>query len=105
VIRGVYAGEMWVDPPLLGAAMPVLLTRLLTPAPDPLSVLTARERQVLDCMVNGLSRAEIAARLNVSGNTVRTHTQNLISKLGVHTSLEAVTLALGRHHAAPSPSR
>jgi DNA-binding NarL/FixJ family response regulator len=106
VIRGVHAGEMWVDPPLLGAAMPVLLTRLLTPEPDPLNVLTARERQVLDCMVQGLSRAEIAARLKLSGNTVRTHTQNLIGKLGVHTSLEAVTLALRNgHQATSSPAR
>jgi DNA-binding NarL/FixJ family response regulator len=93
-IHGVNAGEMWIDPALLGAVMPVLLSRLLTPAPDPLAVLTAREREVLDCMVEGLSRAQIAARLRVSGNTVRTHTQNLITKLGVHTSLEAVTLVL-----------
>jgi DNA-binding NarL/FixJ family response regulator len=97
-IRGVYAGEMWVDRGLLGEAMPVLLDRLLRPPPDPLAVLTVREREVLDCMIAGLTRAEIANRLHVSGNTVRTHTQHLITKLGVHSSLEAVTLALRSGH-------
>jgi DNA-binding CsgD family transcriptional regulator len=56
--------------------------------------LTAREREVLDYMVSGLGRTEIASRLGLSVNTVRTHTQNLIAKLGVHSSLEAVALAL-----------
>lgn len=93
-IRGVDDGEMWVDPALLGQAMPALLARILTPPPDPLAVLTNREREVLDCLIAGLRRAEIASRLKISDNTVRTHVQNLISKLGVHSSLEAVTLAL-----------
>jgi DNA-binding NarL/FixJ family response regulator len=104
VIRGVHAGEMWIEPALLGKVMPVLLARSLSPATDMLAVLTAREREVLDCMICGLSRAEIAVRLRVSGNTVRTHTQNLIGKMGVHSSLEAVTLALRSHHYAAPPS-
>ena len=94
VIRGVHAGEMWLDPRLLGTVMPALLARTSAPPPDALSALTGREREVLECMIDGLNRSQIAARLNVSGNTVRTHTQNMISKLGVHSSLEAVTLAL-----------
>jgi DNA-binding NarL/FixJ family response regulator len=79
---------------LLGKVIPVLLDRALAPPPDPLAELTAREREVLDCMVEGLSRTEIAARLHMSSNTVRTHTQNLMGKLGAHSSLEAVTIAL-----------
>jgi DNA-binding CsgD family transcriptional regulator len=57
-------------------------------------VLTAREREVLQCMVDGMNRTDIAARLGVSENTVRTHAQNLIAKLGVHSTLESVALAL-----------
>ena len=53
-----------------------------------------REHEVLQCLVDGLGRAEIAARLHVSANTVRTHTQNLLAKLGVHSTLESVALAL-----------
>lgn len=93
-IRGVHAGEMWIDRGLLGQTMPLLLSRILTPPPDPLAVLTAREREVLDFMIAGFNRAQIAARLHISGNTVRTHTQNLVSKLGAHSSLEAITIAL-----------
>jgi DNA-binding NarL/FixJ family response regulator len=89
---------MWIDPALLGKVMPALLQRFLSPPPDPFEVLTSREREVLDCMVAGLSRAEIAEQLAVSGNTVRTHTQNLISKLGAHSSLEVVTMALRTGH-------
>ena len=45
-------------------------------------------------MVDGLDRPEIARRLVVSLNTVRTHTRNTLAKLGVHSSLEAVSVAL-----------
>jgi DNA-binding NarL/FixJ family response regulator len=94
VIRGVYAGEAWLAPDLLGRVLTDLVARTSTPQPDPLSVLTAREREVLQCMVDGLTRAEIAERLHLSVNTVRTHTQNLIAKLGAHSTLESVALAL-----------
>ena len=57
--------------------------------------LTPRERQVLNCMAEGAGRSEVAARLHVSVNTVRTHLQNLMAKLGVHSSVEAVALARG----------
>ncbi len=56
--------------------------------------LTSRERQVLACMLAGLSRAEIAQRLVLSINTVRTHTRNVFDKLKVHSTLEAVSTAL-----------
>jgi DNA-binding NarL/FixJ family response regulator len=93
-IRGVHSGDIWLSPELLGKIIPILLSRALAPVPDPLAILTSREREVLDCMVEGLSRPEIAARLHMSANTARTHTQNLIGKLGVHSSLEAVAFAL-----------
>lgn len=92
VIHGVARGEAWIPPALLGA----VLTRLTEPdpaGPDPLAPLTAREREVLQCMVDGLSRAEIARRLYLSTNTVRTHAQSLLIKLGGHSALEAVAIA------------
>jgi DNA-binding NarL/FixJ family response regulator len=94
VIRGVAQDEIWLAPELLGRVMPMLIDRTTEQPQSPLTVLTAREREVLDYMVSGLGRAEIASRLGLSVNTVRTHTQNLIAKLGVHSSLEAVALAL-----------
>ena len=95
VVRGVYRGEAWLSPDLLGRVLSELTSRA-SEQHNPLTVLTARESEVLQCMVDGLSRPEIALRLGLSANTVRTHTQNLIAKLGVHSTLESVALAL-RH--------
>lgn len=93
VVRGVSRGEAWLTPDLLGRVL-TNLTKGAAGAPNPLAMLTGREHDVLQCLVDGVSRGEIAARLGVSENTVRTHTQNLMAKLGVHSTLEAVALAL-----------
>jgi DNA-binding NarL/FixJ family response regulator len=103
VVRGVHRGEAWLSPGLLGLVLNDLTARV-NGQPNPLTVLTHRESQVLQCMVDGLSRPQIAIRLGLSANTVRTHTQNLIAKLGVHSTLEAVALAL-RHGLRASSSR
>jgi DNA-binding CsgD family transcriptional regulator len=63
-----------------------------SPPADPLAALTLREREVLACMVGGLSRAEIATRLSLSAHTVRSHARNILAKLGVHSTLEAAAL-------------
>jgi DNA-binding NarL/FixJ family response regulator len=63
--------------------------------PDgPLAGLTSRELDVLEYLALGLSRAEIADELGLSVNTVRTHLQRSLAKLGVHTRLEAVSRLL-----------
>jgi DNA-binding NarL/FixJ family response regulator len=90
VIRGVSRGEAWIPPALLHG----VLARLTAPEPaDPLCELTPREREVLQCMVDGLTRPEIAQRLYLSTNTVRTHAQKVLSKLDSHSVLEAVSRA------------
>lgn len=71
--------------------------------PDPLAALTRREREVLGCMVEGLTQAAIAERLCLSRHTVRTHAGNILSKLGVHSALEAA--ALVRREAAQAQDR
>jgi DNA-binding NarL/FixJ family response regulator len=55
--------------------------------------LTPREREVLQCMVSGMTRSSIAQHLFLSPNTVRTHMQNVLGKLGVHSTLAAVAVA------------
>ncbi|MDL4775900.1 MULTISPECIES: response regulator [Thermomonosporaceae] len=96
VIRSSARRGGWIPPDLLGE----VLRRLLAAGPEPsggarlLAELTPREREVLQCMVDGLNRAEIADRLGLSANTVRTHTQNLLAKLDLHSALEAITLAM-----------
>lgn len=58
------------------------------------TALTPRELEVLRALVEGLSAREICARLFIAPNTLRTHTQNIITKLQVHSKLEAVAFAL-----------
>jgi two-component system nitrate/nitrite response regulator NarL len=56
--------------------------------------LTTRERQCLQLLVDGQDTAQMAQRLGVSPATVRTHVQSLLTKLGVHSRLEAASLAV-----------
>lgn len=64
--------------------------------PDTLGTLTPREREVLKLITKGLPAHAIANRLSISRATVRNHTQNILSKLGVHSKLAAVAVA-NRH--------
>jgi two-component system, NarL family, nitrate/nitrite response regulator NarL len=61
-----------------------------------LAALTPREREVLFYLMKGFGLNEVARQLHMSSRTVHTHLQNLRSKLGVHSTLEAVTLARSR---------
>lgn len=56
-------------------------------------LLTQREKVVLQLIATGYSRKEIAATLYLSLNTVKTHTKNLYSKLGVHSRKQAIMRA------------
>lgn len=56
--------------------------------------LTEREREVLSLLVAGASSKQLAERLHLSPNTIRTHIQNICFKLQVHSRLEAVAFAV-----------
>jgi DNA-binding NarL/FixJ family response regulator len=95
VIRGVARNETWLPPGQTGQVL-----RLLLHGPDRepddgaelLAALTDREREVLICLAEGIRRCDVAQHLHMSPNTVRTHLQNLMAKLGVHSAIEAVAL-------------
>lgn len=95
VIEGVLRGETWVPPALLTRVLADLFAMRedLEEEAGRLATLTTREREVLGCLSGGMSRAEIGRRLFLSTNTVRTHVQNLMIKLDVHSSVAAVALA------------
>jgi two-component system nitrate/nitrite response regulator NarL len=66
--------------------------------------LTAREREVLSLLVQGVSGDRLSQRLGISPNTVRTHVQSILTKLQVHSRLEAATFAV-RHGVMDEPKR
>jgi DNA-binding NarL/FixJ family response regulator len=102
-IRDVATGGTWIPPKELTQ----VLGELVWPssADDPFQILldrlTRREREVLSCLVEGLGRPEVAARLRLSTNTVRTHVQSILSKLGVSSCVAAVALVRKTSSAAP----
>ena len=94
VLRGVARGETWLPPAETGNVLSLLMRRRDGREDDErfLALLTPRERQVLACLAEGASRNQVAEQLNLRANTVRTHLQNIMAKLGVHSTLEAVAL-------------
>jgi NarL family two-component system response regulator LiaR len=88
-IRAAKAGR-----PTLGPEATRALLRQATRPPAPGHDLTAREREVLGLMRQGLSNRAIADRLVVSPSTVDFHVSNILGKLGVASRTEAVALAV-----------
>lgn len=88
-IRAAHSGRATLSPE---AAQSLVQTSNQPPAPG--LDLTEREREVLGLMIEGLTNAQIAGRLTVSPSTVKSHVSNVLSKLGVASRTEAVTLAL-----------
>jgi DNA-binding NarL/FixJ family response regulator len=94
VLRGTVRGETWLPPTEIGTVLRLLMRAQEQRNEDDslLAALTPREREVLACLADGDGRRDVAERLYLSSNTVRTHLQNLMAKLGVHSTLEAVAL-------------
>jgi NarL family two-component system response regulator LiaR len=88
-IRAAHAGR----PTLAPEAAHVLIQASQNP-PAVGSDLTSREREILSLMVLGLSNPDIAEKLVVSRSTVKFHVSSILSKLGVNSRTQAVTLAL-----------
>ena len=67
---------------------------VVTTTADRARALTRREREILGLLAEGMSGAEIASKLVLSPETVRTHVRNAMSKLGASTRSQAVVLAM-----------
>ena len=96
VARDVYEGETVVPPRMLGNLITALIGRQRTQleAFRRMGRLTAREREVLGLLTEGDDKNAIARALVISPQTARTHIQNILSKLGLHSRLEAVAFVV-----------
>ena len=83
-IQKVADGDGYVD----SALMPAFLTK------ERENMLTAREREILQLLADGMSNADVAAKLFISQETVKSHVRHILSKLEADTRTHAVAIAL-----------
>jgi DNA-binding NarL/FixJ family response regulator len=93
-VQTVAEGGAWLDPAVTGRVLTAYRTAPSgVPDDSRLEVLTAREREVLALIGQGLSNAEIAARFVLGEGTVKTHINHLFAKLQLRDRAAAVVLA------------
>jgi DNA-binding NarL/FixJ family response regulator len=106
-IEVVARGDALIAPAVTRAVIEEFTRR--SPAASPpapvLDELTAREREVLQLLAQGMSNAEIAERLVVSGGTVKTHVAHLLAKLGLRDRVQAVIAAYESGLVTPGAQR
>ncbi len=96
-IRAVARGEVFLYPSVARKLVSDYLSRAKAgEAPDVYEQLTAREREVLVLIAEGLSNREIARRLTLSLSTVQTHYSHILEKLGLHNRAELIKYAIRR---------
>ena len=102
-VRAAHAGETLLPRSvILGIAQRVAAAKDRGGERIRIEPLTPRELDVLRALSEGLSTPEICERMFIAPNTLRTHVQNIMSKLRVHSKLEAVAFAL-RHRLVEPP--
>jgi two-component system response regulator DevR len=89
-VRKVAVGEALISPAMLARLLPRLSRSHRAVGSD----LTERELEVLDLLAQGRTNNAIAAHLHLSVNTVRNYVQSVLTKLGAHSKLEAVSMAV-----------
>lgn len=94
--RALHAGETLLPPRMLGPLLSRLIQRRREQdeAHRKTSALTRREREVLALLADGADNDGIAQTLVISPQTARTHIQNVLGKLGVHSRLEAAAFVV-----------
>jgi two-component system, NarL family, nitrate/nitrite response regulator NarL len=102
-VRSAHAGETLLPRAvIMGIAKRVAAARDRGADRRQIEPLTPRELEVLRALTEGLSTPEVCDRLFIAPNTLRTHVQNIMGKLRVHSKLEAVAFAL-RHGLVEPP--
>ena len=92
-VRVVALGEALLSPSVTRRVIQELARQRRAPRAPELERLTQRELEVLRLVAEGLSNAEIAARLYLSEATIKTHTSSILAKLGLRDRVQAVIFA------------
>lgn len=92
-VRVVAEGEALLSPGVTRRLLAEFATHTKQPPPDALAALTDREREVMTLVAEGLTNAEIAARLYLSPATARTHVSRILTKLAARDRTQLVVLA------------
>lgn len=92
-IRTVVSGQTYLSPPLVRIFVDSYRTRQSVPHGAP-TVLTPRERQLVQLVAEGYSTQQIADRLCISGKTVATHRENVLSKLKLRSIAQLTRYAI-----------
>jgi DNA-binding NarL/FixJ family response regulator len=105
-IRKVQAGEVWLEPTMMASILDEIQSASTAPSRDPeaakIATLTAREREVIALIGEGLRNRDIARRLHISETTVRHYLTVIFAKLEVTDRLELAVYAY-RHGLVPLP--
>ena len=92
-VRKAARGESVLHPRVAGYLLDALRNGGNTPGDELFEALSAREREVLALIAEGLSNQQIGVRLDISEKTVKTHVSNILTKLGVSDRTQAAVYA------------
>ncbi len=95
-IRSVYQGNSYLSPEITGVVIDNYVNKTSTDVPKAPSKLTAKEREVLQLVAEGLTTKEISSSLNIATKTVDNHRVNIMNKLDLHNIAELTKFAI-RH--------
>jgi len=107
-IRQVAAGQIWIDPVQMNhivSTVPSVHWKDAVAKKPVNCVLTPREEEVVQLLSEGLRNREIAARLNLSDNTIKNYIFRIFEKLGFSNRVEVVLYATNRPHEEKGPAR
>jgi DNA-binding NarL/FixJ family response regulator len=106
-VRAVAGGAKVVLPPLTGALFSYIAKRAVGPgAPAAIDAtrMSKREREIINLIAEGLSNKEIARRLRIATDTVKSHVHNILEKLALHNRLQIAAHAYRTGESKPEDS-
>jgi DNA-binding NarL/FixJ family response regulator len=93
-VRVTLAGQVYLSPEIAGPVMEDYIHHLSAASKSGFSILSAREREVLQLLAEGGTTRQIASMLHVSIKTIETHRQQIMNKLNIHNVADLIKYAI-----------